>query len=51
MRKEPEYKPINLKKTLAKMKWWIKEKDRRYIEQKKLANRVFGPLLKRLGLG
>ncbi len=40
----------NLKKTLAKMKWWAKEKDRRYIKQKKLAEKVFGPLIKRLGL-
>ena len=50
MRKEPEYKPINLKKTLAKMKKAAKEKDRWYREERKLAERVFGPVIKQLKL-
>jgi hypothetical protein len=47
MKKEPEYKPINLKKALAKMKWWAKEKNRRWLEQKKLTEKLFGPLGKK----
>ena len=40
----------DIKRALKLMKWWAKEKDRRYIEQKKLAKRVFGSLVKRLNL-
>ena len=49
MKKEPVYKPINLKRTLAQMKPWAKEKNRRYREQKKFAEKFFGHLLKQLG--
>ena len=35
MKKELKGKTASLKKTLAKMKRWAKEKDRRYKEQKK----------------
>ena len=48
MKEELEYEPINLKKTLAKMKSWAKEKDRIYREQKKFAKKMFGPLIKKL---
>lgn len=50
MKKEQEYEPINLSRTLAKMQWWAKEKDRRYREQKKFAEKMFGSLIKKLGL-
>ena len=30
------------------MKWWAKEKDRRYRKQKKFAQKMFGPLIKQL---
>ena len=50
MKKQPDYKPIDLKKTLAKMKWWAKEKDRKYLEQKKFAEKLFGRVIKQLGL-
>lgn len=50
MKKEQEYQPINLKQTLAQMKFWAKEKDRRYREQKKFAEKMFGSLIKKLGL-
>ena len=50
MNKESEYKPINLKKTLAKMRWWAKEKDRIYLKRRKLAKKMFGPLIKKLKL-
>ena len=50
MNKKPEYRPINLKRTLAKMKAWAREKDRIYLEQKKLAEKMFGPLIKKLKL-
>lgn len=49
MNKEPQYKPIDLKETLTKMKSWAKEKDRRYIEQKRFAKKIFGALIKKLG--
>ena len=48
MKKEPEYKPINLKKTLARMKQYAKEKDRRYREQKKFHEKLFRPLIEQL---
>ncbi|MEK6614944.1 MAG: hypothetical protein AABZ32_02360 [Bacteroidota bacterium] len=50
MKQKKEYNSINLKETLAKMQWWAKEKDRRYRKQKKLAEKVFGPLIKQLKL-
>ena len=50
MKAEAEHKPINLKKTLAKMKWWAKEKDRRYLEQKSFAEKLLKSLMKKLNL-
>lgn len=50
MIKQPGHKPINLKETLARMKAWAKEKDRRYREQKKFREKLFRPLIKKLGL-
>lgn len=50
MKKDSEYKPIDIKQTLAQMKSWAKEKDRRYREQKKFAEKIFGSLIKKLGL-
>ena len=50
MKKGTAYEPIDLNKTLAKMKGWAKEKDRRYRQQKKFAEKMFGSLIKKLGL-
>lgn len=50
MKKELKGTTSSLKKTLSKMKWWAKEKDRRFLEHKKLAEKVFGPLVKKLKL-
>lgn len=50
MKIENDYKPINLKKTLKLMPLWAKEKDRRYREQKKFREKLFGPLIKQLKL-
>lgn len=50
MNKEPEHKPIDLKQTLSQMKSWAQKKDRRYREQKKFAEKIFGALIKKLGL-
>jgi hypothetical protein len=44
-----EKKTRSLKKTLSKMKWWAKEKDRRYKVQQKTARKAFGALVKKLG--
>ena len=48
--KQAEYIPINLEEALSKMKWWAKEKDSRYREQKKLVKSLFGSLIKKLGI-
>ena len=42
MKKEQEYKPINLKEVLPKMKVYAKEKDRLYREEKRIAEKAFG---------
>lgn len=37
-----------LKEALALMPWWAKEKARRYQEQKKLAEKLFGPVVRQI---
>ena len=49
MKREQEYKPIDLKQALSHMKSWAKEKDRRYLKQKKFAKKIFGHLIKKIG--
>lgn len=50
MKTQPKHTPINLKKTLAEMLIYAKEKDRMYREQKKFAQKMFGPVIKKLKL-
>ena len=40
----------DLKEGLSKMVWWAKEKDRRYLTQKKFHEKVFKNVLKQLGI-
>lgn len=46
--KGTEYKPFNMKKTLARMKWWAKEKERRAKAQKKFHEKLFRPLIEKM---
>ena len=43
-----ERKTRSLKKTLSKMRWWAKEKDRRYKVKQKMAQKAFGAVVKKL---
>ena len=36
----------DIKRALKLMKWWAKEKDRRYRKQKKFAEKLFAPVVK-----
>jgi hypothetical protein len=46
-----KYTQINVKEALKTMVWWIKEKDRRYQKEKKMREKLFGPLIKKMKLG
>lgn len=46
--KKSESTDKDLLRALALMPWWVKEKERRYRRQKKLAEKVFGALVKKL---
>lgn len=48
MNKTTDHIEIDVEKTLALMPAWVKEKARRYREQKKLAEKVFGPVVRQI---
>ncbi len=51
MKKRTSKETASLKKSLSKMKWWAKEKERRYKIQRRIAEKAFGKLVKELRSG
>ena len=46
--KQASYSPINVEETLSLMPAWVKEKERRYLLQKKIAQKAFGEVVEYL---
>jgi hypothetical protein len=45
MKRSQSYPPIDVEKTLSLMPAWVKEKERRYYLQQKIAEKAFGEVV------
>lgn len=48
MKQPSNYPPIDVEKTLSLMPAWVKEKERRYYIQKKIADKAFGKVVEQI---